>query len=69
MIKFWTAYGIWLKFIPLIVFTLLFCNGCWDKKELNQLALAQVAAIDYEDDSYQVTLQLIIPGADKETVF
>ena len=68
MIKFWTAYGVWLKFIPLIVFTLLFCNGCWDKKELNQLALAQVAAIDYEDDSYQVTLQLIIPGADKETV-
>ena len=64
MIKFWTAYGVWLKFIPLILFALLFCNGCWDKKELNQLALAQVAAIDYEDDSYQVTLQLIIPGAE-----
>ncbi len=66
--RFWVAHNLWLRLVPLIVLTLLFCNGCWDKKELNQLALAQVAAIDYTDNGYQVTLQLIIPSADKETV-
>ena len=44
------------------------CTGCWDKKELNQLALAQVIAIDYQDGQYQVTLQLILPSAEQETV-
>ena len=61
-------YGAWLRIVPLVIMTLLFCNGCWDKKELNQLALAQVIAIDYSDGLYQSTLQLIIPSADKETV-
>ena len=66
--KFGLEYGMWLRIMPLIMITLLFCNGCWDKKELNQLALAQVIAIDYKDGQYQTTLQLIIPGADQETV-
>lgn len=68
--KLWMDYGIWLRaaIVPLVVMTMLFCNGCWDKKELNQLALAQVIAIDYKEAQYQLTLQLIIPGADKETV-
>ena len=47
---------------------MLFCNGCWDKKELNQLALVQMMAIDYDAGNYQVTLQLILPSAEKETV-
>ena len=66
--KFGLEYGMWLRIMPLVMITLLFCNGCWDKKELNQLALAQVIAIDYKDGQYQTTLQLIIPGADQETV-
>ncbi len=66
--RYWADDTIWLRIMPLIVLTLLFCNGCWDKKELNQLALAQVIAIDYVDHQYQTTLQLIIPSADHETV-
>ncbi|MBQ6853650.1 MAG: Ger(x)C family spore germination protein [Peptococcaceae bacterium] len=66
--KFWLEYGTWIRVVPLLVMTLLFCSGCWDKKELNQLALAQVIAIDYKDSQYQTALQLIIPSADKETV-
>lgn len=54
--------------VILLSVTMLFCNGCWDKKELNQLALAQVIAIDYSDSTYRVTLQLIIPAADNDTV-
>ena len=56
------------KLIVLLVATMLLCNGCWDKKELNQLALVQMAAVDYNDDSYQVTLQLILPSADQDMV-
>ncbi len=58
----------WLKMVLVVVMILLFCNGCWDKKELNQLALAQVMAVDYQDRSYQITLQLILPNAGEETI-
>lgn len=50
-----------------LVFTLIL-SGCWDKKELNQLALAQVIAIDYHDGQYQVTLELMIPVAENDTI-
>lgn len=63
----WTV-GEGCLLLLLLVFVLLFCNGCWDKKELNQLALAQMIAIDYTDNQYQVTLQLILPGVEQETV-
>ncbi len=58
----------WVKVIPLALMLLLFCNGCWDKKELNQLALAQVMAVDYQDHYYTITLQLILPSAGEETI-
>ena len=62
------AHREWMKMLPLILFVLLFCNGCWDKKELNQLALARVMAVDYAEELYQVTLQLILPTAGEETI-
>lgn len=60
--------GGWILLLCLFVFVALFCSGCWDRKELNQLALAQTIAIDYTDRQYQVTLQLILPSAEQETV-
>lgn len=56
------------RILPAVIFAMLFCTGCWDKKELNQLALAQIIAVDYEDDQYQMTLQFIIPSTEKENV-
>lgn len=52
----------------LLLITVLLCSGCWDKKEYNQLALAQAIAIDYADGQYQLTMQLIMPKASEETV-
>ena len=40
----------------LLLITVLLCSGCWDKKEYNQLALAQSIAIDYADGQYQLTM-------------
>lgn len=56
------------KVVPLLVFVLLFCNGCWDKKEFNQLAIAQNIAVDYSDNLYSVTVQLVMPSASDEEV-
>lgn len=52
----------------LLLLTAAFCNGCSDRKEFNQLALAQTVAIDYQESQYQVTVQLIIPSAGSEDI-
>lgn len=58
---------IW-KLLPLLLAVLLCCNGCWDKKEFNQLAIAQTIAIDYEKEQYHVTVQLVMPAASDEEI-
>lgn len=61
----------WTKqrsFSLLLLLVMLLCTGCWDKKEFNQLALAQVVAIDYTDAQYELTLQLVMPKASEENV-
>ena len=51
------------KILPLTLLVLLFCNGCWDKKEFNQLAIAQTIAVDYDKGQYELTIQLVMPTA------
>lgn len=51
------------KVFPLMITVMLFCNGCWDKKEFNQLAIAQTIAIDYVEEQYELTIQLVMPSA------
>lgn len=58
---------IW-KLLPLFVFVMLFAGGCWDKKEFNQLAIAQTIAIDYEEEQYTMTVQLVMPAASDEEI-
>ena len=56
------------KLLPLVLFVMLFCNGCWDKKEFNQLAIAQTIAVDYEGEQYKLTVQLVMPAASDEEI-
>lgn len=63
----WHIYKLCLLAVWLIA-ALLLCCGCWDKKELNQMAFAQAMAIDYQDSRYRVTVQLILPNAGAETI-
>ena len=56
------------KLLLFVCFTAAFCNGCWDRKEFNQLAIAQTIAVDYEDGEYQLTVQLLMPNTAEETI-
>ncbi len=60
------------KVLPLFLFVMLFCSGCWDKKEFNQLAIAQTIAIDYKEEAnespYVLTVQLVMPAASDEEI-
>ncbi|WP_404406878.1 Ger(x)C family spore germination protein [Jeotgalibacillus malaysiensis] len=51
-------------FLFLMVTGILFVSGCWNQKELNDLAIISAMAIDKNDDGqYVKTIQLINPGS------
>lgn len=58
----------WCKLAALVCLTAVFCNGCWDRKDFNQLAIAQAMAVDYIAGQYQLTVQLLMPDAESDTV-
>jgi spore germination protein KC len=41
---------------------LLLLTGCWDRRELNELAISVAVGIDKVDRQYQVTVQVVKPG-------
>lgn len=45
----------------LLLFT-LFLSGCWDRRELNQLAIAVGIGIDKVDDEYLISAQIVVPS-------
>jgi len=54
-------FGAW---VMLPALALLVLAGCWDRKELNDLALVTAAAIDRtEDDAIVLSVQLFVPRA------
>lgn len=40
----------------------VFLSGCWDRREINELAIVKAIGIDKIDENYEVTLQIINPG-------
>lgn len=47
------------KYILLILFLSLFLVGCYDYKELDELALTTAMGIDYIDEKFILTLQIV----------
>lgn len=47
-------------FVLMILSLLL--TGCWDRRELNELAITMALAIDKVEDDYQVTAQVVVPS-------
>ena len=45
-----------MKKILIIILTLLLCTGCFDYKEINDLAIINAIGVDYENDEYVITL-------------
>ncbi|HQD39868.1 MAG: Ger(x)C family spore germination protein [Firmicutes bacterium] len=46
----------------LLLFCLCFLAGCWDRREINELAFVSSAAIDKDGDRWHVTVELFEPG-------
>lgn len=44
-----------------IIFISLLLTGCWDKREINDLAIATAISIDKKDDEYHVSAQVVLP--------
>ncbi|MGE7624948.1 Ger(x)C family spore germination protein [Viridibacillus sp. NPDC096237] len=54
-----------MKRITIIIFLLSFTlllNGCWSKRELNELAIVVALGIDKIDDEFEVSMQIVNPG-------
>ncbi|MDR0267140.1 Ger(x)C family spore germination protein [Paenibacillus sp.] len=48
--------------IVLLLCTLLFETGCWNRRELNDLSIALGMGIDKQGRKYKVTVQVVVPG-------
>ncbi len=44
-----------------IIFISLLLSGCWDKREINELAISTAISIDKKDDEYHVAAQVVLP--------
>ncbi|MDQ6422436.1 Ger(x)C family spore germination protein [Paenibacillus sp. LHD-117] len=48
--------------IALLILSMLFVSGCWNRRELNELAIAVGIAIDKAGDRYKVSVQVVEPN-------
>lgn len=46
----------------LCLFGLAILSGCWNRRELNELAIAVAAGVDRVDDRYRLSVQVVVPG-------
>ncbi|CAM3667479.1 MULTISPECIES: Ger(x)C family spore germination protein [Paenibacillus] len=51
-----------LALVLLHIVVALLLGGCWNRRELNELAIAVAAGVDWVDDRYRLTVQVAIPG-------
>ncbi len=56
-----------MKKIILILFLFLILGGCYDYYELNELAIVIGIGIDYKDNEYEITYEIISNNAAKES--
>lgn len=50
----------------LLIFVIFFLAGCWDKKELNEVAVVMGVGIDKAETEYKVSAQVIKPPSGEE---
>lgn len=50
------------KYMFSLLFFSIILSGCWDRRELNQLAIAVAIGFDKVDDEYLVSAQIIVPS-------
>ncbi|MEI4768162.1 Ger(x)C family spore germination protein [Psychrobacillus sp. FJAT-51614] len=50
------------KCLVVLLLLSLSLTGCWDKRELNELAISMALGIDKVDDEYLASVQVVLPG-------
>lgn len=48
-------------FLYSLLLTIVFCTGCWDWRELDEIAIVKAVGIDVHKDGFEVTVQIINP--------
>ncbi|MHA7579234.1 Ger(x)C family spore germination protein [Paenibacillus vandeheii] len=48
--------------VAIMLLCTIFISGCWDRKEINDIAFVIGLAIDKEDGNYRSSLQIALPG-------
>ena len=56
-----------MKKILILIILLFTCTGCYDYKEINDLAIVSAIGIDYENDKYVITLEILNDQIDKDS--
>lgn len=51
------------RFIAMIVGLAILLTGCWDRTELNELAITSATGIDWDQGEWIVSYQVVIPSA------
>lgn len=56
-----------MKKILILIILLFTCTGCYDYKEINDLAIISAIGVDYESDKYIITLEVLNDQIDKNS--
>ena len=56
-----------MKKIIILFITLLLCTGCFDYKEINDLAIISAIGINFNDNNYEITLEVLNDQIDKDS--
>lgn len=56
-----------MKKIIILISIILLCTSCYDYKEINDLAIISAIGIDYENDEYIITLEVLNDNIDKDS--
>ena len=56
-----------MKKLLLILITLTFLTGCYNYRELNDLAIVTAVSISKEKDNYNIAVQVVNPKKDQDT--
>lgn len=56
-----------MKKIFILIILLFTCTGCYDYKEINDLTIISAIGVDYDNDKYIITLELLNDQIDKNS--
>lgn len=56
-----------MKKILILIILIFTCTGCYDYKEINDLAIISAIGVDYDNDKYIITLELLNDQIDKDS--